>query len=93
MLRGTVTVQWLSKWLVDQGPGFALAATISETGYVLLPSRDMTEILLKRRKSSKQPIMVLRKILGDFIWYYMYKVRTITNRNSRNKESSDLTFY
>ena len=32
-----------------------LAATISEIGYLLLPSPDMAEILLKRHKSSKQP--------------------------------------
>ena len=31
-----------------------LAATISEIGYLLLPSRDMAEISQKRRKSSKQ---------------------------------------
>ena len=30
-------------------------ATISEIGYILLPSRDMAERSLKRRKSSKQP--------------------------------------
>ena len=32
-----------------------LAATISEIGYLLLASQDMSEISLKRRKSSKQP--------------------------------------
>ena len=32
-----------------------LAATISETCYLLLPSRDMTERSLKRRKSLKRP--------------------------------------
>ena len=32
-----------------------LVATISEIGYLLLPSRDMAEKSLKRRKSSKQP--------------------------------------
>ena len=31
------------------------AATISEIGYLLHPSRDMAERSLKRRKSSKQP--------------------------------------
>ena len=49
---------WLSSLLAEQEvqssiPG--LAATISEIGYLLLPSRDMAERLLKRRKSSKQP--------------------------------------
>ena len=33
----------------------SLAATISEIDYLLLPSHDMAEIPLKRRKSSKQP--------------------------------------
>ena len=32
-----------------------LVATISENGYLLLLNRDMAEISLKRRKSSKQP--------------------------------------
>ena len=40
-----------------RGPGFdpRLATRISEIGYLLLPSRDIAEIPLKRRKSSKQP--------------------------------------
>ena len=45
--------RWLAKqelWSLIPG----LATTISEIGYLLLPSRDMAEILLKRRKSSKQ---------------------------------------
>ena len=47
----------LSSWLAEQEvwssiPG--LAATISQTGYLLLPSCDMAERMLKRRKSSKQ---------------------------------------
>ena len=33
----------------------ALAATISEIGYLLLPSRDIAERSLKRHKSSNQP--------------------------------------
>ena len=39
------------------GPGSipGLAATSSEIGYFLLPSRDMAERLLMQRKSSKQP--------------------------------------
>ena len=48
---------WLSSWFAEQEvqgsvPGHA--ATISEIGYFLLPSRDMAERSLKRRKSSKQ---------------------------------------
>ena len=55
---GGRVVEWLSSWLVEQGvrgsiPG--LATYISEVGYLLLPSRDMAEIPLKRRKSSIQP--------------------------------------
>ena len=42
-----------------RGPGFqlipGLVATISEIGYLLLPSRDMAERSLKWRKFSKQP--------------------------------------
>ena len=50
--------EWLSSWLVEQEvrdsiPG--LATWISEIGYLLLPSRDMAEIPLKRRKFSMQP--------------------------------------
>ena len=50
--------EWLSSWLAEQEvqasiPG--LATCISEIGYLLLPSRDMAEIPLKRRKSSIQP--------------------------------------
>ena len=41
-------------WLAEQEVRGSIA-TISEIGYLLLPSRDMAEILLKRRKSSKQP--------------------------------------
>ena len=47
----------LSSWLAEQevrGSIPGLAATISEIGYLLLPSRDMAERSLKRRKSSKQ---------------------------------------
>ena len=39
-----------------------LTATISEIGYLLLPSRDMAEISLKRRKSSKQPTKTIHCI-------------------------------
>ena len=40
-------VQWLSSRLAEQevrGSIPGLAATISEIGYILLPSRDMAEI-------------------------------------------------
>ena len=45
-------------WLADQevrGSIPGLAATISEIGFLLLQGRDMAEISVKRRKSSKQP--------------------------------------
>ena len=37
-----------------RSPRFELAPWISEIGYLLLPSRDMTEILLKPRKIHKK---------------------------------------
>ena len=48
------------------GPGSipGLTATISEIGYLLLPSRDMAERSLKQRKSSKQPTNIL-------LWYQL----------------------
>ena len=49
---GAVVVEWISSWLVDQevrGSIPGLATWISEIGYLLLPSRDMAEIPLKRR--------------------------------------------
>ena len=54
-LAGAVVVKLLSIWLVEQcvrGSIPILAITISEIGYLLLPSDDMAEIW---RKSSKQP--------------------------------------
>ena len=50
---GAAVVYWLSSWLAEQevrGSIPGLAATISEIGYLLLPSRDMAERSLKRRK-------------------------------------------
>ena len=50
--------EWLSSWLAEQevrGSIPGLATWISEIGYLLLPSRDMAGIPLKRRKSSIQP--------------------------------------
>ena len=50
---------WVAKLLAcgARSPGSIprLATWISEIGYLLLPSRDMAEIPLKRRKSSIQP--------------------------------------
>ena len=45
-------VEWLSSWLAEQedrGSIPGLATRISEICYLLLPSRDMAEIPLKRR--------------------------------------------
>ena len=39
----------------DRGSSPGLATMISEIGYLPLPSRDMTEITLKRRKTLNQP--------------------------------------
>ena len=46
---GDVVVKLLASRARVMGPG--LVATISENGCLLLPSRDMAERLLKRRKS------------------------------------------
>ena len=57
MLEAAV-VKWFSFWLAEKevrGSIYSLAATISEIGYILLQSRDIAEISLKRRKSSTQP--------------------------------------
>ena len=69
-----VVVLRLSSWLTEQEvrdsiPG--LATTISEIGYLLLPSRDMAEIPLKRRISSKQSTKFV--VLNSFnnTWYEM----------------------
>ena len=55
-------VEWLSSCLAEQGVRggggvwkMGLTSWISEIGHFLLPSQDMTERLLKRHKSSKQP--------------------------------------
>ena len=56
--EGALVAEWLSSWLAEQdvrGSIPRLATWISEIGYLLLPSRDMAEIPLKRRKSSIQP--------------------------------------
>ena len=56
--QGAGVAEWLSSWLAEQevrGSIPRLATWISETGYLLLPSRDMAKIPLKRRKSSIQP--------------------------------------
>ena len=58
MLPGAAVAEWLSSWLAEQevrGSILRLATWISEIGYLLLPSRDMAEIPLKRRKPSIQP--------------------------------------
>ena len=57
-VSGAAMVWWLSSWRVEQevrGLIPCLAASISEIGYLLLPSRDMAEIPLKRRIFSIQP--------------------------------------
>ena len=52
-----MVTEWLSSWLAEQevrGSIRGLATWISEIGYLLLPSRDMAEMPLKRRKYSIQ---------------------------------------
>ena len=52
---GGVVVKLLACGAGGRGSISGLAATISEISYLLLPSRDMAERSLKRRKCSKQP--------------------------------------
>ena len=66
MTLGATVAEWLSSWLAEQEvrgliPG--LATWISEIGYLLLPSRDMAEIPLKRRKSSILPTNFMTLIM------------------------------
>ena len=54
-LKGAAMAEWLSSWPAEPEvrgsiPGFA--TKISEIAYLLLRSRDMAEIPLKRRKST-----------------------------------------
>ena len=66
----------LSSWLAEQEDRVRIPASpleFSEIGYILLPSRNMTEIPLKRRKSSIQPInqtVTVRHTRG--IWKVMH---------------------
>ena len=62
LFRGAALAEWLSPWLAEQefrGSIPGLATLISEIGYLPLPSRDMAEIPLKRRKSFIQPTIFL----------------------------------
>ena len=63
---GAAVTEWLSSWLVEQEVRESiprLATWISEIGYLPLPSRDMAEIPLKRRKSSIPPTN--QKLIDD----------------------------
>ena len=54
LLEGVAVAEWLSSWLAEQevrGSIPGLASWISEIGYLLLQSRDMADIPLKRRES------------------------------------------
>ena len=53
ILFGAAVIKLLVCGVSGWGSIPSLAATISEIGYLLLPSRDMAEISLKRHKSSK----------------------------------------
>ena len=52
---GGVVVKLLASGANGRGSSPGLATAMSEIGYLLLPSRDMDEISLKRCKFSKQP--------------------------------------
>ena len=84
---GAAVAEWLSSWLAEQevrGSIPGLATWISEIGYLLLPSRDMAEIPLKRRKSPIQPTkptnqpvavyiaLILMEDVAICIYLYMY---------------------
>ena len=63
-------VYWFSYWIKKQGvqdlnPG--VATSNSKIGYFLLASRDRTEILVERRKSSKKPNLVFRSICSTVL--------------------------
>ena len=54
VLMGVVVGEWLSSWIAKQRlwfSNFGLVTKISQIGYLLLPSRDMSERLLQRRKT------------------------------------------
>ena len=62
---------WEQRWCSGQAPCLripGLAATIAKIGYLLLPSRIMTNMSLKRRKTSKQPTSLLVNL--HLIWSY-----------------------
>ena len=71
---GAMMVEWLSSWLAEQevrGAIPGLATWISEIGYLLLPSRYMAEIPLKRRQSPIQPTK------ADQEWYGFSKLEKV----------------
>ena len=55
---GAAVAEWISSWFAEQEVQDLiprLATWILEIGYLLIPSRDMAEIPLKRPKSTIQP--------------------------------------
>ena len=71
----------LSSWLAEQevrGSIPHLATWISEIGYLPLPSRDMAEIPIKRRKSSIKPTNQQWYWCDDSQWYqYLFDFCTL----------------
>ena len=68
-VKGAAVAEWLSSWLAKQEVGGSipcLATWISEICYLLLPSRDLAEIPLRRHKSSIQPTNQLMHV-KDFV--------------------------
>ena len=74
-------VEWLSSWPAEQEvwgliPG--LTATISDIGYLLLPSHDTGDIPLKRRKFSIQPTnQLIENKVEDLVTYVVTSIYTI----------------
>ena len=69
MFGGAAMAEWLSYVPAEQevrGSNPRLATWISEIGYLPLPSRDMAELPLKRRKSLIQPTNQLHVWLSSF---------------------------
>ena len=85
-IKGAAMVYWLSSWLAEEdvrGSIPDLAATISEIGFLLLPSRNMADRSLKKKhKSSIQPTSLYRrKILFGTTEVRIFYVFYILNIN------------
>ena len=86
--RGGVVVKLLA--CRAKGPGFdsLLSNTFSEIGYLLLPSCDMAEILLKLGKSSKQPTIFDKEFWSYLtVLYRVLEPKILTGRHLQSNMS------